>query len=140
MKKDPIKTLEMNYYNLTNKFIDKLQVIDKEKEYTDSHIKSLKLRVPKLTKKDSENIKKVFYLYYTFHGKRNKCKIGRFGEIGITEARQSAEKLLAQISLGHDPLAEKVSLRKEFEKKNSNTLRKFLDNKYYPYANQGLIL
>ena len=89
----------MTRYHLTNKQLDKLQVIDKAMEYSDSKIKSLKLRVPKLTKKDPRKITKVFYLYYSINGRKHKYKIGNFGDIGLLEARKSAEKLLAQVSL-----------------------------------------
>jgi integration host factor subunit alpha len=92
----------MMTYKLTNTFIDKLQAIDKGLEYTDFKIKYLKLRVPKLTKKDPGNLTKVFYLYYRINGRKRKYKIGNFGEIGLTEARKSAEKLLAQIVLGKE--------------------------------------
>jgi len=124
----------MTSYNLTNTLIDKLQAIDKGMEYTDSKIKSLKLRVPKLTKKDPRNLTKVFYLYYRINGRKRKYKIGNFGEIGLTEARKSAEKLLAQIALGNDPFIERLNIKNSIKSNKSNTLREFLDKKYYPYA------
>lgn len=122
--------------NLTNTLIGNIEPQKTERDYTDSKVTGLKVRVPKISAGGdvSSPVNKTFYLYYTIAGSRKKYRIGKFGDIGLPEARKVAEKLLAEIALGNDPQGNKVAQRVEAKKLKSGTLRIFLDEQYYPYA------
>jgi hypothetical protein len=55
---------------------------------------------------------KIFYVHFRLQsGKERKFKIGRFGEIGVKDARLGAQAVLAKAALGSDPLSDKHEAR-----------------------------
>jgi hypothetical protein len=56
---------------------------------------------------------KTFYLSKSVQGKSCKIKIGRFPDLSIMEARELADELKTQISLGVNPITEKSKLLNE---------------------------
>lgn len=57
---------------------------------------------------------KVFYFYYrTKSGIQRRPKIGTYGAISITQAREIAKTMMAEITLGGDPSAERAAVNTE---------------------------
>src|SRR5690606_23502559 len=55
---------------------------------------------------------KVYYLYYrTKEYRQRKPKIGRHGDITLTEAREIARDYLGKVAAGRDPVAEMEARR-----------------------------
>lgn len=70
-------------------------------------VKGLHLRV-------SRSGAKSFYLYYrTRAGQQRKPKLGMFGEITLSQARERARKLLDRVAIGDDPKAQWEEKRAE---------------------------
>lgn len=114
---------------LTNTSISKLEIKPSEYVVSDTEFKKLKIRVTPAGNK-------TFYLFWKKHGKLNKYRIGRFGEIGIPAARKAAEKLLAKIALDENPQADRNANRISEKQSAGAVLRSFLDNHYYPWCDQ----
>lgn len=95
----------------------------------DTSITGLKVRVTRTGTK-------TFYLYYKHKstGKQRKYRIGKFGDIGVPEAREAAKRLHARIELGEDPQGELLTNRQQQKAEKASKLRTFLEEKYYPYA------
>ena len=53
----------------------------------------------------------VFFLEYTLAGKQRRASIGDYGSLTPTTARRKAERILANIQDGNDPLIEKAKRR-----------------------------
>lgn len=94
---------------------------------SDKKVTGLKVRVARGSKF------KRFYLYYKIAGKQRKYPIARFGDLGVPAAREVARKHQARIALGEDPQADRMKERKERARKQVSLLRKFLNEKYYPW-------
>ena len=94
----------------------------KEVVYFDSLVKGFCVRV-------AVSGSKTLYLYYRFAGRQRRYKIGRWGDILIKEARDTAEDLRTKIRAGIDPFIEK---RKRVVE-SGISLRRFLDDAYFPY-------
>lgn len=110
----------------TKKWIEQLppQAADaasREKEYTDTQIAGFKLLV-------SKQGRKFFYLRYNFNKRKRGIKIGEFGPMSLTEARQICNELKAQINKGIDPQEEKQQLQQ------IPTFGEYVENHYLPYA------
>lgn len=113
---------------LSNSVVKGLPIPDKNDQIQgDTAITGLKVRVTK-------NGTKTFYLYYKFDGKNRKYRIGKFGDIGVPEARDVAKKLHARIELGEDPQETLLADRKQQKVEKASKLKTFLDEKYYPHA------
>lgn len=113
--------------NLTNTFVSNISTSNAEQVISDKKVTGLKVRVARGSK-----IKR-FYLYYKVAGKQRKYPIGKFGDLGVSAARDVARKLQARIALGEDPQADRMDERKERARKQVSSLRKFLDERYYPW-------
>jgi len=55
-------------------------------------------------------LRPVFYVRYSHNGKRSLLKLGTLGDIGLKEARQSAERVKIQVADGIDPKESKQAL------------------------------
>ena len=55
-------------------------------------------------------LRPVFYVRYSYNGKRSLLKLGALGDIGLKEARQSAERVKIQVADGIDPKESKQAL------------------------------
>lgn len=113
---------------LSNSVVKNLPVPEKyDHVQGDSEITGLKVRVTK-------NGTKTFYLYYKFGGRSRKYRIGKFGDIGVPEARDVAKKLHARIELGEDPQETLQTEKKRQKVEKASKLSTFLVEHYYPYA------
>lgn len=95
---------------------------DKSKsEYTDASCKGLVLEVRR-------SGGRTYYVRYTDHrGRHRQYRIGDALIILLSKARQKANELRAQISLGHDP-AEEKAIRRQVP-----TFTAFIVERYMPY-------
>ena len=113
---------------LSNSVVKSLPIPEKyDKVQGDTVITGLKVRITK-------NGTKTFYLYYKFDGINRKYRIGKFGDIGVPEARDVAKKLHARIELNEDPQGTLQSEKKQQKVEKASKLKTFLDEKYYPHA------
>ena len=113
--------------NLTNIEIGKLEPKSKDYIVSDTEIKKLKIKV-------TPSGSKIFYLFWKKHGKLNKYRIAKHGEVGLPAARKAAEKLLAKISLDENPLEDRAKEKVVQKQEAGAILRTFLDDQYYPWA------
>jgi len=75
----------------------------------------------------------TFYMRYTDQrGRTREVKLGRLGDVTVDQARQQAEHLRAQVSLGADPLAERA------KKKAVPLFADFANDRYLPYVRERL--
>ena len=75
----------------------------------------------------------TFWFRYRDNRSRQKeTKVGRYGTITLEQARRRAKELAAQVSLGHDPGADKAA------KKGVVTLAAYIDREYLPGARARL--
>ncbi len=78
----------------------------------------------------------VFYCEYRNEaGKRNRIKLGRYPALSAPRAREAARALLAGVSLGADPAAERRQARDTVA---SLTLREYIDGPYRAWAESNL--
>lgn len=114
---------------LTSSTIKKLQPQDKPYEVVDSEIKGFLLRVQPTGRRT------YYFSYRNNAGKRKRIKIGVFGSAKTaTQARDDAQHFAGQVALGIDIQGEKVAGRREAAAQLSNTLGKFMEDQYQPWA------
>jgi len=72
---------------------------------------------------------KTFYIRYRDrHGQIRQFKVGNAQYLAVEEARQHARELLAQVTLGEDPVDERNTLR------HVPTFSRFVTERYLPFA------
>ena len=92
-------------------------------ELTDDDVRGLQLRV--------RGPRKTFYLYYrTRSGQRRRPRLGEFPGITLSQAREAARELLAQVALGGDPSADWRSSRQ------AETIGQLCDRSLEDYARE----
>jgi integrase len=83
-------------FKFTELAIKSLQPEIKQKDYRDSLVTGLILRV-------SPGGTKTFRFWYRFNGKANSITLGRFGVLTLAEARNKAKRAIARVAEGEDP-------------------------------------
>lgn len=86
-----------NNVNFTKEAIEALAIKKKQYEVSDEKIPSLRLMI-------NPGGSRTFYLYRKIEGTPQRIKIGRYGEITISEARGKARILNSKITLGDNPV------------------------------------
>ncbi|MCG7980296.1 MAG: site-specific integrase [Candidatus Thiodiazotropha endolucinida] len=97
-------------------------------EVADLEIPALRLRVT------PGNIKTFVLLYRNAQNRQKRYTIGKFGDVTPESARITAGTLMAKITLGGDPAAEKQEEKRKGERLKYSTLKGFLENKFRPWA------
>ena len=64
-------------------------------------------------------LRPVFYVRYSYNGKRSLLKLGTLGDMGLKEARQSAERVKIQVADGIDPKESKQAIKGDSEGNNT---------------------
>ena len=114
--------------HLTDKFIRNETGPGKRTDYYDQHklkngeieklgVKGLFIRITKAGNK-------YFYYRYWLHGKAHNYKVGDYGNISLTDARNKARELSQQVSNGIDPAAKR---RREKHKPEKMLFRELAD-------------
>jgi hypothetical protein len=74
---------------------------------------------------------KTFRLFYRHAGQKKPFTIGRYGKVTVAQARDIARRTAAQVALGIDVQADKVSARLDSKKKSEeHTLRAFVEGPF----------
>lgn len=97
-------------------------------EVADLDMPAFRLRV------SPSGVKTFVLTYRTQDGRLRRYTIGRFGDVTPEAARKAAEAKLAEVTLGHDPQAQKQQARLDAERAKASSLRGFLDHKYGPWV------
>lgn len=122
--------------HLTSQFIRNLTPQGKRVEYYDQHLienntlkaKGVKGLFIRLTKAGSV----YFYYRYWFKQKPKSYKIGSYPDIGLSEARDKARELAAQVNEGTDPQAEKNKRKQTPDPQTFSDLANEFKTKYLP--------
>jgi integrase len=122
--------------HLSSQFIRNLKPQGKRVEYYDQHLienntlkaKGVKGLFIRLTKAGSV----YFYYRYWFKQKPKSYKIGSYPDIGLSEARDKARELAAQVNEGTDPQAEKNKRKHTPKEATFKAVANEFINKYLP--------
>ena len=87
--------------NFTKKYLENIQLQDKEKIHWDSGYKGFGVRVSPLGRK-------TFVVQYRQGSRTRRVSLGTFGNLTVEEARRKAKKILGAVAGGDDP-AERIS-------------------------------
>jgi len=96
----PIRRESMPTANLTDRKIDSLRPSGHLVEWWDERTPGFGIRV-------SSKGKKTWFVMYRSAGLRRRLKLGRYPEISLEKARNSARKILSSVSDGLDPALQK---------------------------------
>jgi integrase len=75
-----------------------------------------------------------YYSYKTNAGKRVRLKLGRHGDVTLTQAREMAKATAGDIAKGKDPQQEKQIQRERAIRNQAMTLRVFIEEYYEPWV------
>ena len=114
---------------LTNISVYKLEPKAKPYEMRDTKMKGLLLRV------QPSGTKAYYVTYRRKDGRRTRYRLGDTQHLTPAQAREQAKIQLGKVAGGNDPQVEKAEARREA---NKVTLRKFIDEKYLPWAQANL--
>ncbi|MEW8052997.1 MAG: site-specific integrase [Candidatus Thiodiazotropha sp.] len=113
-------------FNKTN--IKKLEPKSARYEVADLEMPALRLRVT------PGNVKTFVLLYRNAQNRQRRYTIGKFGDVTPESARDTAETLMARVTLGGDPATEKQEEKRKGERLKYATLKGFLEKKFRPWA------
>ncbi len=116
--------------NLTEKLIKSLEPSEKVYEVVDTSLPCFVLRVEK------SGHMSFFVVYRNKQGSRNRVKLGTYGQITLTQARDLAKQKLGAIASGIDPQQEKKAVIEEARqaKQDLTTIKEFIDQSYKPWV------
>ncbi len=75
-----------------------------------------------------------YFSYKSNTGKRVRLKLGRHGDVTLTQAREMAKATAGDIATGKDPQAEKQIKRDNAIRNQAMTLRVFIEEHYEPWV------
>ena len=116
--------------NLTEKLIKSLEPSEKVYEVVDTSLPCFVLRVEK------SGHMSFFVVYRNKQGSRNRVKLGTYGQITLTQARDLAKQKLGAIASGIDPQQEKKAVIEKARqaKQEMTTLNEFIEETYKPWV------
>ncbi len=116
--------------NRTN--IRKIEAKSVRFEVSDTDTPAFRLRIT------PNGIKTFVLAYRNAENKLRRFTIGKFGDLTPEQARDIAQKKLAEVKLGTDPAEQKQTARREAEREAEQakvmTLGGFIENKYGPWV------
>ena len=116
--------------NLTERYIKSLNSQEKPFEVVDESLAGFLLRV-------QPTGAMTFYLsYQTRDGKRTRVKLGKYGQITLTQARELAKRHCGTVADGRDPQLEKQKVLHEAKKAKQEAmlLKDFIEQSYRPWV------
>ena len=116
---------------LTAKVVNALAAKAERYRVWDTELKGFHVRV-------SPKGKKSYALYYRHEGVQRDAIIGLHGNLTADEARDQAKKLLGRVADGKDVQTERRVAKVQAQKARYETLGKFLELKYFPWAETHL--
>ena len=75
----------------------------------------------------------TYYLFYRLNGKQANYKLGGYGELSPTQARDFAKEKAGEVAKGLDIQSEKKEIKRQTEIERYTRLDVFLEKKYLPY-------
>ena len=75
-----------------------------------------------------------YYSYRATSGRRARLKLGRYGDVTLTQARSQAIVAAGEVAKGNDPQAKKQTKRLKSYTERAHTLRLYLDDHYKPWV------
>jgi integrase len=112
---------------LTKRTIDALQPTEKPYDVRDTDQRGFLIRI-------EPGGTKSFFFDYRLHGKRNRHKLGVYGNLSPDGARALAQSVAGEVARGVDPQERRKSDRARVERERHATLRAFLEGRYEPWA------
>jgi integrase len=112
---------------LTKRTVEALKPQEQPYEVRDDGIQGLLVRV-------QPSGQKTFYLDYRLNGRRNRYKLGIYGNVSPEGARSLAQGVAGEVARGVDPQERRKSDRARVERDKHSTLGAFLDERYEPWA------
>lgn len=77
----------------------------------------------------------TFYLSYrTATRQRKRIKLGQYGAITLTQAKELAKQYLGEVARGHDPQEDKKAMIQQSIRDKAGTLGVFIANEYAPWV------
>lgn len=116
---------------LTKRAVDALKAKDEPYEVRDTEQRGFLVRV-------EPGGTKTFFFDYRLRGKRNRYKLGVFGNVSTDGARTLAQGVAGEVANGIDPQARRKAEREQTKRDQHSTLRAFLNGKYEPWAKTHL--
>lgn len=116
---------------LTKRTVDALKAQERAYEVRDDTLQGLLLRV-------QPSGQKTFYFDYRLNGRRNRYKLGIYGNVSPEGARTLALAVAGEVARGTDPQERRKADRARVERDKHSTLRAFLDERYEPWARAHL--
>lgn len=116
---------------LTKRTVEALKPQSQPFEVRDDAVQGLLLRV-------QPSGQKTFYLDYRLNGRRNRYKLGVYGNVSPEGARTLAQGIAGEVAHGIDPQERRKADRARVERDKHSTLRAFLDGRYEPWARAHL--
>jgi integrase len=116
---------------LTKRTVEALKPQAQPFEVRDDMLPGLLLRV-------QPSGQKTFYLDYRLNGRRNRYKLGVYGNVSPEGARTLAQGIAGEVARGIDPQERRKADRARVERDKHSTLRAFLDERYEPWARTHL--
>ena len=114
--------------NFTEKNIKAIESKQSPFELTDTKLPGFLLRI-------QPSGRRVFYYSYrTSEGIRRRLKLGRHGDITLTQAKSQAVAAAGDVAKGKDPHDAKQSKLQQSRKERAQTLRRYLDDYYKPWV------
>lgn len=127
--------------HLSDQFIKNLKPADKRTEYYDQHlIENHKLRrkgVKGLLLRVTKAGSKYFYYSYWHGGKSKRYKIGSYPNISLSDARDKAREVAAQVNAGVDPQAVKRKRKQQADPQTFKGVAEEFKDKYLPTLRQS---
>jgi integrase len=112
---------------LTKRTVEALQPQGRPFEVRDDSLQGLLMRV-------QPSGQKTFYLDYRLNGRRNRYKLGVYGNVSPEGARTLAQAVAGEVARGIDPQERRKADRARVERDKHSTLRAFLDQRFEPWA------
>jgi integrase len=116
---------------LTKRTVEALRPRSQPFEVRDDSLQGLLLRV-------QPSGQKTFYLDYRLNGRRNRYKLGVYGNVSPDGARALAQGVAGEVARGVDPQERRKADRAKVERDKHSNLRTFLDERYEPWARAHL--
>jgi integrase len=116
---------------LTKRTVEALTPLAQPFEVRDDGLQGLLLRV-------QPSGQKTFYFDYRLNGRRNRYKLGVYGNVSPEGARTLAQGIAGEVARGVDPQERRKTARAKAERDKYSTLRAFLNDRYEPWARAHL--
>lgn len=114
--------------SFTEKNIKSLKKEEKPYEVVDINKTGLMVRI------QPSGLKTFYLRYTTIEGEGKRCKLGQYGMITLSQAKEKAKIENANVAMGKYPHIEKLAKRQKAQIEKSKTLRYYISEHYKQWA------